>query len=177
MLNAKERRERILRVLSSEQEPISATALAMRFDVSRQVIVGDIALLRASGCNISSTPKGYVCHTSAHPNEQDGYIGILACSHSIDSLAEELYTVVDFGGILIDVSIEHSIYGQITAPLDIRSRYDADLFLDKIHNAEVKPLSDLTGGIHLHRAKCADERAFLRIKNALSEKGILLNQD
>lgn len=177
MLNAKERRERIFQILSSECEPVSATALAMRFDVSRQVIVGDIALLRASGCNISSTPKGYVCHTAPQSGQQDGYIGILACSHSIDSLAEELYTVVDFGGVLIDVAIEHSIYGQITAPLDIHSRYDADLFLDKIHNAQVKPLSDLTGGIHLHRVKCADEQAFARIKNALSEKGILLYQD
>lgn len=175
-LNAAKRREEIINCLKQQQNPVSAATLAARFEVSRQVIVGDIALLRASGCQISSTPKGYLCHRDVSAEVPFAYIGILACCHTLDQTAEELFTIVDFGGVCIDVSIEHSIYGQLTAPLDIHSRYDVELFLQKVQQ-EAKPLSHLTGGIHVHRVGCTDQQMFLRIKNALQKKGILLPQD
>lgn len=176
--NAEKRRERIVEVLANQEEAISATTLASQFEVSRQIVVGDIALLRASGHQISSTPKGYIYQADMQPENKFDYIGILACCHTRgEQMATELYTGVDFGGVWIDVSIEHSIYGQITAPLDIHSRYDADLFMEKVQKFSGKPLSDLTGGIHVHRIGCSDERVFLRIENALREKGILLNED
>lgn len=178
--NAKQRREEIIAALSlaGRYEPISATSLASKFDVSRQIIVGDIALLRAEGHQISSTPKGYLYHANAQLENGFAYIGILACLHTtMEQMTQELYTAVDFGGVWIDVSIEHSIYGQITALLDIHSRYDADLFMDKVRQSSGRPLSDLTGGIHLHRVGCESESTFRLIEAALRNMGLLLNQD
>ena len=45
-MKAEERRRAIAKTLTAEH-PVSATALAGQFSVSRQIIVGDIALLRA----------------------------------------------------------------------------------------------------------------------------------
>ena len=59
-MNAQSRRNAIMEVLKAEEKPVSASTLAKQFNVSRQIIVGDIALLRAGGADISATPKGYV---------------------------------------------------------------------------------------------------------------------
>ncbi|WP_206459751.1 transcription repressor NadR [Anaerovorax sp. IOR16] len=170
------RRQQILTALQKSDSPISATALASQFKVSRQVIVGDIAILRASGNNISATPRGYLYTAEDDTQNSFGYIGVIACKHTASQLIEELYTVVDYGGCLIDVTIEHAIYGQISGSLAIHSRYDADLFVARVQEGEGKPLSDLTEGIHLHRIGCKDISAFLRIENALLKKGIALQK-
>ena len=60
-MHAKERREAILSRLEQACDPVSATALAGALSVSRQVIVGDIALLRASGAPIAATPEDMCC--------------------------------------------------------------------------------------------------------------------
>ena len=72
------------------------------------------------------------------------------------------------------MTIDHPIYGQLSGKLDVHSRYDADLFVEKVKQYSTKPLSSLTSGIHLHRVGCRDEETFLRIKAALKEKGYLL---
>ena len=59
-MNASQRRAHILDYLRAAQAPLSATALAQRLSVSRQIIVGDVALLRASGEGVTATPRGYV---------------------------------------------------------------------------------------------------------------------
>ena len=59
-MRAEERRQAIRELLQRAKQPVSATALAAQFSVSRQIIVGDIALLRAAGADISATPRGYV---------------------------------------------------------------------------------------------------------------------
>ena len=89
-------------------------------------------------------------------------------------MLEELYTVVDLGGAVIDVTVEHAVYGQICAPLHIFSRYDADAFNEKIQQSGSRPLSNLTGGIHLHTISCPDETAFQRVQTALEQLGVLL---
>ena len=101
----------------------------------------------------------------------------VVCRHEEDRLLEELYTVVDLGGALIDVTVEHSVYGQICAPLHIFSRYDADAFYQKIQQPGARPLCDLTGGIHLHTLRAADEAALDRIVQGLKDKGFLLSED
>lgn len=173
-MNVQQRRAKILALLKDAQVPVSASALAERLCVSRQIIVGDVALLRASGSHISATPRGYVYEkpeaTQAFPFE-----GTLACKHTSEQLKEELYTIVDFGGYIFDVIIDHPLYGQIAGQLNIASRHDVDLFLEKItveNNA--RPLSALTGGIHLHRVGCRDKNTFSLIRNALEAKGIAL---
>ena len=51
-MNAAQRRECILTRLSGAQNPVSASALAAELGVSRQIVVGDVALLRAGGAQI-----------------------------------------------------------------------------------------------------------------------------
>ncbi len=172
-MNAATRREQILQLLSQSSVPMSATAIASRFSVSRQIIVGDIALLRAAGADITATPRGYLLE---RPEAQNHVEINIVCEHADDRLAEELYTVVDLGGALIDVTVEHSIYGQICAPLHIYSRFDADAFLSKLERENARPLCNLTGGIHLHRLRCPNAEVQARVLQALKDKGFLLER-
>jgi len=173
VMTSDERRNNIEIVLRNNSDPMSATALAKKFSVSRQVIVGDIALMRAAGLKISATPRGYVINSEIEKSES---IYTIACCHDEKNMAAELYAVVDNGGTLLDVTVEHPIYGQIVGQLCISSRYDADLFLEKVKNNQAQPLMRLTGGIHLHTIKCNDEEAYNRIIEALKYDNIILEQ-
>ena len=96
-MNAAQRREKILQQLHGASAPISASALAAKLGVSRQIVVGDVALLRAGGAEIEATPRGYQFHPTP-----GGYTGILACVHrTADEMRTELYTVVDQGGVVV----------------------------------------------------------------------------
>lgn len=174
IMNTEMRRKEILNMLRNAQQPLSATSIANEFHVSRQIVVGDVALLRASGHQIDSTPRGYLLNSDVGSSAPFPYVGIVACNHSSEQVAQELYTIVDFGGCAIDVTIEHPIYGQLSGALDVRSRYDTDVFVEKVNQQSSQPLSVLTSGIHLHRIGCRDEATFLRIKKALREQGFLL---
>ena len=59
-MQREKRKDNIIQKLQSTDSPVSASSLAKEFGVSRQIIVGDIAILRAEGHDISSTPRGYV---------------------------------------------------------------------------------------------------------------------
>lgn len=168
-MHAEQRRTEIHKVLNAASQPVSASTLAARFSVSRQIIVGDIALLRASGTDISATPRGYII--SQAPT---GLIRRVACRHDMTAMQLELYTMVDEGCTVLDVIVEHPVYGQLTGPLQISNRHEVDLFLDRCSHFDVQPLSALTGGIHLHTLTCPDEEALLRVKEALERLGILL---
>ncbi len=168
-----DRKEKILEILSNSDAPVSASSLAETFGVSRQIIVGDIALLRASGEKINATPRGYTYQKEEFP-ARFGYEGILACKHTDEQLREELYTIVDYGGYVVDVVIEHALYGQLSGCLDIGSRYEVDLFCEKLQSESDRPLSMLTGGVHLHHIGCRDKATFELLKTALMEKGIAL---
>ncbi len=164
---AEKRRDEILRTLSGAKYPVSATSLATKFSVSRQIIVGDIALLRASGKSISATPKGYVIDGT-----YEGIIRTIACKHSEDRVKDELYAIVDNGATIINVIVEHRVYGQMTAEIRLSNRYDVDKFLEKM-DQEAPLLSVLTGGIHLHTIACHDENAYERVVHALRRRDIL----
>ena len=172
-MEAKQRREELLQLLQMDIKPMSASNLAEHFSVSRQIIVGDIALLRASGADIIATPRGYLL------NKKDGQEGdptdayVIACRHDKSMLETELYTILDNGGRFQSVSIDHPIYGSISQPLDIRSRYDADQFISKVAMTGADLLCSLTEDVHLHSIRCPDPEAYRRILVALKEKGIL----
>ena len=168
-MQAKARREAILNTLSTRPAPVSASVLAAQFSVSRQVIVGDIALLRAGGADISATPRGYVLH-----HDVSGSLRKVAPRHKSDQTEAELNAIVDQGCTVIDVIVEHPIYGQITGPLELSNRYDVSQFL--LRSAQTQPLSVLTEGIHLHTLSCPDEAAFTRVQNALRALGVLLEE-
>lgn len=101
---------------------------------------------------------------------------MIACRHTQEQLRDELYTIVDFGGTVIDVTIEHALYGELSGKLDLSSRYDVDAFMDKVEQEKNSaPISTLTGGVHLHRICYRDAESFARIKDALRDKKILID--
>ena len=164
-MRAEERRQAILEVLRQSSHPVSAGYFAQRFSVSRQVVVGDVALLRAAGADISATPRGYVILKAA-----GGFVRQVACCHDAAGMEAELNAVVDQGCAVADVIVDHPIYG----PLQLSSRYDVSQFLARCMEAGARPLSDLTGGIHLHTLSCPSEAAFQRVRDVLRELGVLL---
>ena len=165
-MHADTRRQAILDQLRDAAGPISAAALAAKFSVSRQIIVGDIALLRAAGQEITATARGYVIPA------QNGLLRRIACTHSAEETRDELDAMVDCGCTVVDVIVEHPVYGQLTAPLHLSSRLDVDQFMKRMDGAA--PLSQLTGGVHLHTLSCPDEDAFQRVRASLAELGVLL---
>ncbi len=165
-MTAIERRNAIYQVLSADT-PISATALAGRFGVTRQVVVGDIALLRAEGRSVIATPRGYIIPVP------DGFLRTIACVHNAAQTRDELNAMVDCGCTVIDVVVEHPVYGQLTAPLAISSRYDVEQFIEKMASASASPLSALTEGIHLHTLSCPDAQVFDHLRDKLREMGML----
>lgn len=168
---AQERRMAILECLRQTRQPVSASSLAERFSVSRQIIVGDIALLRAAGEQISATPRGYVI-LEANP----GLTRRIACRHDAAGMEAELNTIVDYGCTVLDVTVEHPVYGQLTGSLQLSSRYDVGQFMKKCAQAGARPLSDLTGGIHLHTLSCPGQEAYERTREALARLGVLLEE-
>ena len=168
-MNAEARRHAILARLAAAREPLSASALAGQLGVSRQIVVGDVALLRAGGARIDATPRGYRLAGAA-----GGFTGLAACCHSTaDEMRRELYAVADQGGVVVDVIVENALYGEIRANLNVASRYDADAFVRAAEDTPASLLSSMTGGVHLHTIRCADEAAFARIREALRAAGVL----
>lgn len=169
-MNADKRRNCIIEALERSYVPVSATSLAESFGVTRQIIVADIALLRASGYAIRAEHKGYVLDkpdTSVITKK-------IAVKHDKDCVSDELYVAVDNGGKVLDVIVEHSVYGRISAELNITSRYDADRFVEKINATGANPLSLLTSGFHIHTIAVENEESFERIKTKLTEMGIFI---
>ena len=167
-MHSDERRKAIADVLRAADAPVSASALAEKFSVSRQIIVGDIALLRSSGEEILATPRGYVT-----PKEARGILRRVAVKHTPQEMEAELNAIVDNGCTVIDVIVDHPIYGQLTGPLHLSSRYDVGQFLQKVSRSGARPLSALTGGVHLHTILCPDEAAWHRVRAALDQAGFL----
>ena len=170
-MTAARRSEEILQALAGASGPGSAAALAARLGVSRQVVVGDVALLRAAGSPIVATPRGYVLDGG---QEGGGVRCTVACRHGLDGLLDELYTVADCGCGVLDVTVEHPVYGQLSGQLQVFSRYDADVFWDALQKNGAQPLCSLTGDIHLHTLVCPDEARKARVLAALEEKGYLM---
>ena len=169
-MRAEERRQAILEHLRQSSRPVSAGLLAERFSVSRQVVVGDVELLRASGADISATPRGYVILKADR-----GLIRRVACRHDGRGMEAELCAVVDQGCSVLDVIVEHPVYGQLAGALHLRTRSDVDQFLRRVEEHRARPLSALTGGIHLHTLRCPDQEACQNALKALETQGFLLN--
>lgn len=170
-MNATERRNEIRRILQQANEPVSATALAAQLGVSRQIIVGDVALLRAGGAEILATPRGYTCL-----RQTPGLVRRIACRHSAQAMAQELYTIVSLGCSVLDVIVEHPIYGQLTGPLQLSTRADVTAFLARCARCEAQPLSTLTEGVHLHTLACPNADVFQQVCDALQTLGVLFTQ-
>lgn len=166
------RRLKILEILNQEKDPIPGNELAKRMGVSRQVIVQDIALLRAVNKNILSTNKGYILYHGIEKLPK--YRRIMKVKHSLDETADELYAIVDFGGKILDVVVEHEIYGQITVDLILANRQDVDEFIKTTKEKNIKPLNHLTEGIHFHTVEADSEEILDDVEKNLERKGYLI---
>lgn len=162
-----ERREELLRALSGAGSPVSGTRLAERFSVSRQVIVQDMALLRAEGHDVISTTRGYILNTPAHVTR------ILKVYHTNEEMADELNTIVDQGGVAEDVFVHHKLYGEFRANLHIASRRDVERFMAGIKSGKSTPLKDVTSGYHYHTISADSEGTLDLIEQELKRKGYL----
>ncbi|SKB00115.1 hypothetical protein SAMN05443428_14116 [Caloramator quimbayensis] len=169
-MKGEERRQLILSYLKEIKVPAKGGELSQRYNVSRQVIVQDIALLRAEGENIISTPQGYLFIDNA----KDTVRKIIAVKHEEKDIEDELKTIVSMGGKVIDVTIEHKLYGEITGKLMLKSMYDVDEFIEKLNINKSKPLSYLTDGIHIHTIEAENDEIMGRIIDVLKLKGYLI---
>ena len=167
------RQKKILEIIKSSTKPISASALGKKLHVSRQLIVGDVALLRASGEKIFATPRGYMIE----PVQKEKMRVQLVCKHDFDQMEKELNVIVDEGGEVVDVLIEHPVYGELRGNLHLVTRHDVRQFMDKITSSKAPMLSDLSQGIHLHTICCDGQDMASRIEKRLQEEGFLYHID
>lgn len=173
-IKTKERRKKLLIRLKKSQEALIGSQLAEEFGVSRQVIVQDIALLRAQGEKIVATSQGYFYEENLGMPTVKASI---ACRHGDrNELKDELLTVVNFGGRVLDVKVEHPIYGELSGNLMISSVEDVEKFVDNYQQEGTELLSKLTDGVHLHTIEAVNEQVLEKIKEELKEKGYLLEE-
>lgn len=169
-MTGEERRNRIIEVLKNSREPVSGAELAKRLGVSRQVIVQDIALLRAVNRNIISTTRGYLLYYQEVQKVNRCFL----VRHTDDEIEDELCTIVDNGGKVMDVIVMHDIYGEITTGLIIKNRQDVYDFVEKLKSCKTVPLKELTGGVHLHTVEADSEAILDSIEKKLRGKKYLV---
>lgn len=170
-MDAKERRIKLLEMLRDARRPLTGTWLAKELKVSRQVIVTDFAILRAAGTAVYATPRGYVLPVVESPKTIKA---TLACKHERENLEQELSIIIDNGGKVLDVIVEHPLYGELTANLMLTSRRDVSEFLRKLDASKAEQLATITGGVHLHTVEVSDDEMLSRIEGELRARGILI---
>ncbi len=162
-----ERREKILKLLADGRRPISGVSLARQLHVSRQVIVQDIALLRAAGNDILSMNQGYLIQSGQRISR------VFKVIHAEDQVEEELGLIVDLGGSIKDVFVYHKAYGVLRADMDIKSRLDIERFTEKIASGKSSLLMNVTSGYHYHTVFADSVQLLDLIQEKLDEKGFL----
>jgi transcriptional regulator of NAD metabolism len=162
------RRQQLLRALTASEHPITGAELAVKCGVTRQVVVHDIALLRTAGFPILSTPRGYLLSTSATGTNQY----VISVNHPPTQTEQELLILVDHGVTVIDVIVEHPLYGELRGALQLSSRMDVESFMEQVRTCDAQLLSSLTDGYHLHTVQCQDVERLRRAIHALRAAGI-----
>ncbi|MFZ7945537.1 MULTISPECIES: transcription repressor NadR [Bacillaceae] len=167
-----DRRKFILQLLKDSSLPITGSELAEQTNVSRQVIVGDITLLKAKNEPIIATSQGYIYlkQNSSLPV----FERTVACRHTPQDTEMELNLLVDHGVLVKDVKIEHAVYGDLTASIMVSNRQEVKQFLKRLQTTKASLLSELTGGFHLHTISASNEKQLDKAEAALKAEGILL---
>lgn len=166
-MNGAERRTKIIALLRQNDGAVSGTTLARQAGVSRQVIVQDIALLRANGYDIVSTNQGYLLSETA------SFSRVFKVIHTDEQVEEELSLFVDCGGHVEDVFVYHKIYNMVTAPMNIHSRLDVQHFMDNLTSGKSSLLKNITSGYHYHTITAASEELLDYIQEQLDKHGFL----
>ncbi len=167
VLSGQERREQILKILKQSGAPIAGTDLAKQLHVSRQVIVQDVALIRANGLDVISTNRGYILDSAKTASR------VFKVIHTDEQAEEELHLFVDFGGKVADVFVYHKVYGVIKVAMNIKSRRDVQTYMDEISSGKSKNLKNITSDYHYHTIVAEDERTLDMIQNELGKRGFL----
>lgn len=170
-MNRKERKKEIIKLLTESEEPLTGNSIAAYFHVTRQIIVKDIALIKAEGIQIMSTARGYCIHKNVEKNKTR----LITVCHEADEIEKELQIIVDLGGKVLTTAIDHPFYGTLGESLNIKSRKDISLFLKRITETQCKPLLQLTKGIHKHIIEAEDEKSLDEICDELNKAGYLIN--
>ncbi|WP_041138137.1 transcription repressor NadR [Beduini massiliensis] len=167
------RQAKVLELIRETKAPLSAGKLGKMLGVSRQLIVGDIALLRASGEKIFATPRGYLLEEV----KEEGITAQIACIHTRDEMEEELNIIVDEGGEVVDVLIEHALYGELRGNLHLVTRHDVREFIESCQAQEAPLLSNLSNGVHLHTIRAKDIETLQRIETHLRQSHLLYEKE
>lgn len=167
-MNAKERRREIAAILMAEKEPVSGSVLSVRLGVSRQIIVQDIAALRAEGCEVLSMHHGYLMKTGPFAER------VFKVYHTSRQTEDELSGIIDAGGIIVNVFVRHKVYGRIEADLNISSPADVVRFIDEIKSGKSTELMHITSGYHYHTVRADSAELLNQIEDVLRKKGYLL---
>ena len=144
-----ERRTAIINQIKTSSAPVPGKALAAQYEVSRQVILHESHLVER----------------------------IFKVKHTDDQVEDELYTIVDLGGRVRNVMVNHRVYGHMEASLNINSRRNAAEFIDDIRSGKSTPLKNITSNYHYHVVEADSEKTLDMIQEALEEKGFLLEQE
>lgn len=166
-MKASDRRKAIADRLLSAEEAVSGSELSKEFGVSRQIIVQDIALLKGTGYDIISTHSGYVVQKSPLK------VRTFKVFHTTEQTEEELNTIVDLGGTVVDVFVRHKVYGKLAAPLNIFSRLNVKQFIEGVRSGKSSELMNITGGYHYHTVRADSEELLDEIEAALTAKGFI----
>lgn len=168
-MNTQSRRERILELLRQADAPLSGSALAKQLGVSRQIIVQDMALLRArTDLEIISTYQGYLLHCPQEPCRR-----VFKVRHNAQRTREELQEIVDLGGRVEDVFVYHSVYGVVRGQLSIASRRDVEAFMQRLRESSSAPLMQITDDFHYHTVTADTMQTLDQIQQRLEELGFL----
>ena len=166
-MKAQERRKSIINLLLSEDRPVPGGELSEKCGVSRQIIVQDIAVLKGQGFDILSTHNGYIIQKSPLKER------VFKVKHSTEQTEDELNTIVELGGTVVDVFVWHKVYGKMVAPLNIFSSLQIKQFIEGVRTGKSTELMNITGGYHYHTVRAEKEDILDRIEEVLSEKGYI----
>lgn len=169
---AETRRSELERRIRAAQGPLSGAQLAEALGVSRQVIVQDIAVLRARGIDIQPTPRGYVLGRNGEAPA--GLRTLVAVRHTPEETAQELFAITESGVAVLDVVVEHPLYGELRGTLCLRTPDDVRTWLEELTRERASLLSSLTGGVHLHTLEAPTPAALALARRRLRDLGFLL---
>ena len=167
-MTGSERRAGIIRQIQKSSKPVSGSELAKSYNVSRQVIVQDIALIRAKGYDIITTNRGYILNIPRSVSR------VFKVQHTDEELTDELYAIVDLGGCIENVMVNHKVYGHIEANLNISSRRKVYEFMNDIKSGKSSPLKNITSNYHYHTVSADSEETLDLIENELRQMGFLI---
>ena len=158
------RRKAIVNLLLASKTPISGGELSKQFNVSRQIIVQDITVLKGLGYEIFSTHHGYLLQKSPLVER------VFKLKHTTEQTEDELNSIVDLGGTVVDVFVWHKVYGKISATLNIFSRLHVKQFLEGVRTGKSTELMNITGGYHYHTVRAESESILDKIGETLKVK-------